>query len=76
MGSNDCPDCKRLFDAARDAIQTHIRAQGDWQVASLRRDDVDRVAQLRTAQDTAAQRREVAVAAYREHARGHESVDG
>ena len=75
MGSNECPECKRLFDAARDAIQAHIRAQGDWQVASLRRDALERVTQLRTAQDTAARLREEAVTAYRAHTQSHEQID-
>ncbi len=66
-----CPDCKRLFEAARDATQSHIRAQGHWQVASLRRDDAGKVAELRTAQDSAAFLREQAVTAYREHTLTH-----
>jgi hypothetical protein len=67
----DCPDCKRLFEAARDAIQSHIRAQGNWQVASLRRDDAGKIAELRATQDTAADVRAKAVSAYREHALTH-----
>lgn len=67
----DCPECKRLFDSARDAIQAHIRAQGNWQIASLRRDVPEKIASLRAAQDAAAITRARAVSAYRQHMSTH-----
>jgi hypothetical protein len=67
----DCPDCKRLLEAARDAIQSHIKSQSDWQVASLRREDAEKIAALRALQDKAAGLRLQAVSAYRDHALTH-----
>jgi predicted DsbA family dithiol-disulfide isomerase len=67
-----CPDCKRLFEAAREAIQAHIRAEGNWKVSSLRRDEASKVQQLRALHDTAAVARQDALVAYRAHAATHE----
>lgn len=71
MESVDCPDCKKLFEGAREAIQHHIRAQGNWQIASLRRDEVGQLEELRMLQDRAAKTRAKAVDAYRQHAITH-----
>jgi len=71
MEQRDCPDCKRLFEAARDAIRTHIRAQGKWQLASLRREEPLKLEELRAAHEAAGDERAQAVSAYRAHVLTH-----
>jgi hypothetical protein len=73
MEPSDRPDCKRLIENARQAIQSHIRAQGNWQIASLRREEAVTLDGLRALQDAAASRRKQAVSAYRAHLETHES---
>lgn len=71
----ECKDCRRLLDIASEAITRHVRATGRLDLARIRHED-HMIPPLEAAVREAKASREEAVAAYKEHRRGHARAAG